>query len=125
MDLKQFLMERLSTETEIEEAKDIKELSDKVDDLEEKTEKAEKKAEAAEKRADDAEEEANKADESIKDEKDFRAAAEAKFKAVFGDKLDKDKMKETIDGLLKDNKELVEAGNWGELIGMLNKSFGA
>ena len=46
--------------------------------------------------------------ESIKDEKSFRAAAEAKFKKVFGDDLDKDKMNQTIDGLLKDNKELVD-----------------
>lgn len=61
--------------------------------------------------------------ESIKDEKSFRAAAEAKFKKVFGDDLDKDKMNQTIDGLLKDNKELVENGDWGELIGILNKSF--
>lgn len=61
--------------------------------------------------------------ESIKDEKSFRAAAEAKFKKVFGDDLDEDKMNQTIDGLLKDNKELVENGDWGELIGILNKSF--
>ena len=61
--------------------------------------------------------------ETIKDEKSFREAAEAKFIEVFGDDLDEDQMKETIDGLLKDNKELVEKGEWGELIGMLNKSF--
>ena len=64
------------------------------------------------------------AEETIKDEKSFREAAEAKFKEVFKDDLDEDKMKETIDGLLKDNKELVEAGDWGALIGILNKSFG-
>ena len=64
------------------------------------------------------------AEESIKDEKSFREAAEAKFKEVFKDDLDEDKMKETIDGLLNDNKELVEAGDWGALIGILNKSFG-
>lgn len=62
-------------------------------------------------------------EETIKDEKSFRAAAEAKFKEVFGDDLDEDKMNETIDGLLKDNKDLVDKGEWGELIGMLNKSF--
>ena len=61
--------------------------------------------------------------ESIKDEKSFRAAAEARFKKVFGDDLDEDEMNKTIDGLLKDNKELVENGEWGELIGILNKSF--
>lgn len=59
----------------------------------------------------------------VKSEKDFREYAENKFKEVFGDDLDKDEMNETIDGLLKDNKELVDAGEWGELVGMLNKSF--
>ena len=63
------------------------------------------------------------AEETIKDEKSFREAARAKFEEVFGDDLDEDKMNETIDGLLEDNKELVEKGEWGELIGMLNKSF--
>lgn len=63
------------------------------------------------------------AEETIKDEKSFRAAAKAKFEEVFGDELDEDKMNETIDGLLDDNKDLVEKGEWGELIGMLNKSF--
>ncbi len=61
--------------------------------------------------------------ETIKDEKSFRAAARAKFEEVFGDELDEDKMNKTIDGLLEDNKDLVEKGEWGELIGMLNKSF--
>lgn len=61
--------------------------------------------------------------ETIKSEEDFKAAAEAKFKKVFGDDLDKDKMNKIIDGLLKDNKKLVEKGEWGKLIGMLNKSF--
>lgn len=61
--------------------------------------------------------------ETIKSEKDFRTAAEAKFKKVFGDELDEDKMNKTIDGLLKDNKDLVDKGEWGELIGMLNASF--
>ena len=63
------------------------------------------------------------AEETIKDEKSFRAAARAKFEEVFGDELDEDKMNKTIDGLLEDNKDLVEKGEWGELIGMLNKSF--
>lgn len=60
---------------------------------------------------------------TIKSEKDFREAAKAKFEEVFGDELDEDKMKKTINGLLNDNKDLVEKGEWGELIGMLNKSF--
>ena len=61
--------------------------------------------------------------ESIKSEEEFRAVAKAKFEAVFGDELDEDKMNETIDGILEDNKDLVEKGEWGELIGILNKSF--
>ena len=65
----------------------------------------------------------NEAEETIKSEQDFRAAAKAKFEEVFGDDLDEDKMNKTIDGLLEDNKDLVEKGEWGELIGMLNKSF--
>ena len=59
----------------------------------------------------------------ITDEKSFREAARAKFEEVFGDELDEDRMNETIEGLLNDNKDLVEKGKWGELIGMLNKSF--
>jgi hypothetical protein len=59
----------------------------------------------------------------IESEKDFREYAENKFKEVFGDELDEKEMNDTIDGLIKDNKELVDAGEWGELVGMLNKSF--
>ena len=59
----------------------------------------------------------------IKSEEDFRAAAKAKFEEAFGDELDESKMNDTIEGILSDNKELVEAGEWGELIGILNKSF--
>lgn len=62
--------------------------------------------------------------ESIKNEEDFRAAAEAKFKKAFGDDLDEDQMNETIDGILDDNKDLVDDGDWGALMGILNKSFG-
>ena len=94
----EYLYEHLN---EADEAK-IKELEDKVNE-------AEKEAKAV---------------ESIKDEKSFRDYAENKFKEVFGDKLDEKKMKETIDGILNDNKESVEAGDWGELVGILNKSFG-
>ena len=59
----------------------------------------------------------------IKSEKDFREYARKKFEEVFGDKLDEDKMNETIEGILKDNAEVVEKGEWGELIGILNKGF--
>ena len=98
---------------------------DKLDKLEKKLDAVEKKADDAQETADNAEKDANKADETIKDEKTFRDYAKNKFEEVFGDKLDEKKMKETIDGLLKDNKELVDKGEWGELVGMLNKSFGA
>lgn len=59
----------------------------------------------------------------IKSEEDFRAAAKAKFEEAFGDDLDESKMNDTIEGILNDNKELVEAGEWGKLIGIINKSF--
>lgn len=95
--------------------------NDKIKELEKRVKDAEEKADDAEKVAEGAEE---KADETITDEKSFREAARAKFEEVFGDDLDEDKMNETIDGLLNDNKDLVEKGEWGELIGMLNKSFG-
>lgn len=98
--------------------------NDKIKELEKRVKDAEEKADDAQEKADDAEKEANKAEESIKDEKSFREAARAKFEEVFGDDLDEDQMNKTIDGLLKDNKDLVEKGEWGELIGMLNKSFG-
>ena len=59
----------------------------------------------------------------IKSEEDFRAAAKAKFEKAFGDDLDEKKMNDTIEGILSDNKDLVDAGEWGKLIGILNKSF--
>lgn len=62
---------------------------------------------------------------TIQSEKDFREAARAKFEEVFGDELDEDQMKETIDGILNDNQDLVKNNEWGELIGILNKSFGS
>ena len=65
------------------------------------------------------------AEETIKSEKDFRDYAENKFKEVFADDLDEDQMKETIDGILTDNKELVDKEDWGSLVGILNKSFGS
>lgn len=59
----------------------------------------------------------------IKSEKDFRDAAKAKFEEVYGDELDENEMNDTIEGILKDNTELVEKGDCGALIGILNKSF--
>ena len=66
----------------------------------------------------------NEGVESIKDKESFREYAEKKFKEVFGDELDEKQMKDTIDGILKDNKEDVDKGDWGKLVGVLNKSFG-
>ena len=63
----------------------------------------------------------NEANESIKDEKSFREYAEAKLKEIHGEDYDEAKAKKTIDGILKDNKELVEKGDWGALVGVLNK----
>ena len=59
----------------------------------------------------------------IESEKDFREYAENKFKEAFGDDLDEERMKNTIDGLLDDNQDLVKDGNWAELVGKLNQSF--
>ena len=46
---------------------------------------------------------------------------EAKLKEMFGDEYDEAKATEMIDGILNDNKELVDAGDWGALVGVLNK----
>lgn len=59
----------------------------------------------------------------IKSEKDFREYAEKKFEEVFGDDLDENKMNKTIDGILDDYKDEADKGNWGKLVGVLNKSF--
>lgn len=59
----------------------------------------------------------------IESEQDFRDYAENKFKEAFGDDLDEDKMKKTIDGILSKHKAEADKGDWGTLIGVLNKSF--
>jgi hypothetical protein len=69
------------------------------------------------------EEQLNEGEESIKNEDDFRDYAENKFKEVFGDELDEDEMNETIDGIIDDNQDAIEDGDWGKLVGILNKSF--
>ncbi len=68
-------------------------------------------------------EQLNEAEETIKSEKDFREVAKKKFETVFGDKLDEDRMKNTIDGFLKTNNKLVKDNKWEQLIGMFNASF--
>ena len=65
------------------------------------------------------------AEETIKDENSFRDYAENKFKEVFGDKLDTDKMKKIIDGIIEDSKDEIDNGDWGAVVGKLNKSFGS
>lgn len=69
------------------------------------------------------EEQLNEGEESIKDEESFREYAEKKFEEVFGDDLDEDEMNETIDGIIDDNQDAIEEGDWGKLVGILNKSF--
>lgn len=64
-------------------------------------------------------------EKTIKDEKSFRDYAENKFKEVFGDKLDTDKMKKIIDGIIEDSKDEINDGDWGAVVGKLNKSFGS
>lgn len=66
---------------------------------------------------------ANVNEAEIKSADDFKKYAEDKFKKAFGDDLDEDKMNNTIDGILNDNNDIVEAGEWGKLVGILNKSF--
>ena len=65
----------------------------------------------------------NEEEKSIKSEDDFKKAVRAKFKKVFGDKLDEDKMNSVIDGVLKKYKKDADEGNWGKLVGVVNKSF--
>ena len=65
------------------------------------------------------------AEKTIKDEKSFRDYAENKFKEVFGDKLDTDKMKKVIDGIINVSKDEIDNGDWGTVVGKLNKSFGS
>ena len=64
-------------------------------------------------------------EKTIKDEKSFRDYAENKFKEVFGDNLDTDKMKKIIDGIIEDSKDEIDDGDWGTVVGKLNKSFGS
>ena len=59
--------------------------------------------------------------ETITDEKSFREYAEAKLKEIHSEDYNEDTAKETIDGILNDNQDLVEAGDWGALVGILNK----
>lgn len=64
-------------------------------------------------------------EETIKSKQDFKEYARTKFEEVFGDDLDEDKMDKIIDGILKDYAGDVKKGDWGKLVGVLNKSFGS
>jgi hypothetical protein len=66
---------------------------------------------------------ANVNEGEIKSADDFKKYAENKFKKAFGDKLDEDKMNKTIDGILSKYKDDADNGDWGKLVGVLNKSF--
>ena len=111
MDLKEFLLERLSEEVKTNENIEASNTEETIENEEGQLKEDELN-----------EEELNEA-ETIKSEEDFRAAARAKFEKVFGDKLDEEKMKNIVDGILDKYKEDAEAGEWGKLIGILNKSF--
>ena len=117
-DIKRYLYEHL-----VDEANDatVKELEKKLDKVEKKADDAQQQADDAQKQADDANKEASKAKQSITDEKSFKAYAENKFKKVFGDKLDTDKMNQIVDGIID---KYGKDGNWGQAVGVLNKSFG-
>ena len=65
----------------------------------------------------------NESEDKIKSEKDFKEYAEKKFKEVFKDDLDEDKMNGVIDGILKKYKDDADKSNWAKLIGVLNKGF--
>lgn len=65
----------------------------------------------------------NEASESIKSEEDFKDYAKNKFEEAYGDDLDEDKMNDVVDGILKDYSEDAKNGDWGKLVGVLNKSF--
>lgn len=66
---------------------------------------------------------ANVNEGEIKSADDFKKYAENKFKIAFGDKLDEDKMNKVVDGILSKYKEDADNGDWGKLVGVLNKSF--
>ena len=62
-------------------------------------------------------------EKEVKDEKSFREFAKAMAKEAFGDEFDEDKFKKTVDGFLEDNKDLVEKGDWAEVVGKWEEGF--
>ena len=64
----------------------------------------------------------NEAEESIKNEKDFRDYAKNKFEIVFGKgEVDEKKMNKIVDAIID---KYGKDGDWGQAVGVLNKSFG-
>lgn len=59
--------------------------------------------------------------ETITDEKSFREYAEAKLKEIHGEDYNEEEAKEMIDGILSDYADDVKTGDWGKLVGVLNK----
>ena len=67
--------------------------------------------------------ESNVTEGKVKSEKDFREFARSMAEEAFGDKFDEDKFKETVDKFLEDNKEVVDKGDWAELVGIWEQGF--
>lgn len=67
--------------------------------------------------------EANLNEGKVESEKDFREFATKMCKEAHGDDYDEDKCKETIDKFLDDNKDLVDDGDWDELVGKWKAGF--
>lgn len=66
---------------------------------------------------------ANLNEGKVESEKDFRDFAKKMSQEAFGDDFDEDKYKETIDKFLDDNKDLVDGGDWDELVGKWKAGF--
>lgn len=59
----------------------------------------------------------------VASEKDFREFAKAMAQEAFGDEFDEDKFNETVDKFLEDNKDVVDKGDWAELVGIWEQGF--
>jgi len=68
-------------------------------------------------------EQSNITEGKVTSEKDFREFATKMCKEAHGDDFDEDKCKEAIDGFLKDHKDLVDKGEWAELVGTWEQGF--
>jgi len=70
-----------------------------------------------------ASESANLNEAKVESEKDFREFATKMCKEAHGDDYDEDKCKEAIDKFLEDNKDLVDDGDWAEIVGKWEQGF--